>query len=34
MLFTVNKGFSELYTVLEDADKIAFVSKAKQLKIS
>lgn len=29
MLFTVNKEFAELFTVLEDGDEIAFVPKAK-----
>jgi molybdopterin converting factor small subunit len=29
MLFTVNKEFSELFTVLEDGDEIAFIPKAK-----
>jgi len=29
MLFTVNKKFAELFTVLEDGDEIAFIPKAK-----
>ncbi len=29
MLFTINKEFAELFTILEDGDEIAFVPKAK-----